>query len=155
MLIDVSSAPCREVTRLIALIVEDDPRLQRAMGKELERKNFEVLSASHFDAAVRHLATRKPHLACVDVGLPSKSGYELCEHIRASPKLGGLPIIVTCDHGDPWAMAHAEDAGADVFLRKPFSMHDLIGCVEGLLVGTVVDGGALQRGRVSYVSRPA
>jgi CheY-like chemotaxis protein len=116
-----------------ALIVEDDPRLQRAMRRQLEGMGFHVLSASHYDAAVRHLAKRRPEFACIDVGLPSKSGYELCEHMRGALGLAGLPIIVTSEHGSPEELAHAEDAGGNAFLHKPFSMRQLGHCVESLV----------------------
>jgi DNA-binding response OmpR family regulator len=99
-------------TRPTAVIVEGDPRLQRAMSKHFGRVGFHVLSASHFDGAVRHLAMCKPHVACVDVRLPSKSGYELCEHIRGSLGLDGLPIIMTSEYGSAEEMAYAEDAGS-------------------------------------------
>jgi two-component system chemotaxis response regulator CheY len=88
MVIPRSSHQSRtDPARRTALIVEDDPHLQKAMSRELERMSFHVLAANHYDAAVRHLQGCEPHVVCVDVGLPNKSGYELCEHIRGS--LGG------------------------------------------------------------------
>jgi two-component system chemotaxis response regulator CheY len=121
-----------DATRRTALIVEDDPRLQRAMSKELARMDFHVLSASHYDGALRHLAELEPHVVCIDVGLPNKSGYELCEHIRGPLGLAGLPILMTSEYGSCEDMAHAEEAGGDAFLRKPFSMRRFKQCVESL-----------------------
>jgi two-component system chemotaxis response regulator CheY len=89
--------------------------------------------ANHYDAAVCHLAVGEPHVICIDVGLPNKSGYELCEHIRGSLRFVGLPILMTSDHGDPGDMAYAENAGANAFLHKPFSMLQLAHCIESLL----------------------
>jgi DNA-binding response OmpR family regulator len=134
MLIDMSLRKRRtDAARRTALIVEDDPRLQRAMTHHFERMDFHVLSASHYDAAVRHLTSGEPHIVCVDVRLPNKSGYELCEHIRDSLGFVGLPIIMTSEYGSPGDMAFAEDAGGNAFLRKPFSMRQLTRCVESLL----------------------
>lgn len=121
------------VTRRTALIVEDDPQLQKAMSKQLRRMDFQVLSATHYDAALRHLARGEAHVVCIDVGLPNKSGYELCEYIRRAPGLAGLPILMTSEYGSPGDMAHAEDAGGNAFLRKPFSMLELTQCVESML----------------------
>jgi two-component system, OmpR family, phosphate regulon response regulator PhoB len=123
------------VTRRIALVVEDDPLLQRAMAKLLEKAKFEVLTALHFNAAVFHLNAVKFDLACVDLGLPSKSGYELCEHIRSRPHLASLPILVTSERSFPEDMAHAEEAGANAFLKKPFPMDRLLKYVSALLDG--------------------
>jgi DNA-binding response OmpR family regulator len=122
-----------DAKRSTALIVEDDPKLQNAMSAQLRQMGLEVLVANHYDAALRHLAVGEPHVICIDVGLPNKSGYELCEHIRSSLRFLGLPILMTSDHGDPGEMAYAEDAGANAFLQKPFSMRQLAHCIESLL----------------------
>jgi DNA-binding response OmpR family regulator len=115
-----------------ALIVEDDPQLQRAMSRQFARMDFHVLSAGHYNAAVRHLAGRRADVVCIDVGLPDKSGYELCEHIRGALGLVGVPILVTSEYGSPQDVAHAEDAGGNAFLRKPFSMRQLARCIDSL-----------------------
>jgi len=121
-----------DATRRTVLIVEDDPHLQRAMTRELARMDFQVLLAGHYDAAVPHLMERELHVACIDVGLPTKSGYELCEHIRGSLGLAGLPILMTGDYGSAQDRAYAEDAGGDAFLCKPFSMGQFAWCIESL-----------------------
>lgn len=121
------------VSRRTALVVEDNPHLQWAMRKELERMEFQVLSAQHYEAAALHLAHLEPKIACVDVQLPCKSGYQLCEHIRRALGFLKLPILMTSDHGSPTDMAYAEDAGANAFLCKPFSMREFGECVESLL----------------------
>jgi DNA-binding response OmpR family regulator len=115
-----------------ALIVEDDPTLQKAMTRELQRMSFDVAGALHYEAAVDHLATRQPHFVCVDLELPTQSGYELCEYIRGPLGLAGVPILVTSDSCFAKDMASAEEAGANAFLRKPFSMRQLTNHVEAL-----------------------
>lgn len=123
------------VTRRV-LVVEADPQLQKSMSEQFERMDFHVLSASHYDGAVHHLAQGDIHVVCVDVQLPSKSGYELCEHIRGSLGLVELPILMTSEYGSPEEMAYAEGAGGNAFLHKPFSMRQLTHCVESLLRST-------------------
>ena len=120
-------------TRRTALIVDGDPQLRKCMTMHLESMDFHVLSTHHYDGAIHHLTTRDLHFACVDVQLPSKSGYELCEHIRGSLGLLGLPILMTSEYGNPEDMAYAEAAGGNAFLRKPFSMRELARCVDSLL----------------------
>jgi DNA-binding response OmpR family regulator len=119
--------------RRTALIVDGDPQLRAAMCMKLGLMDFHVLSTSHYDGAVHHLTTRDLQFACVDVQLPSKSGYELCEYIRGSLGLLGLPILMTSEYGNPEDMAYAEAAGGNAFLRKPFSMPELTRCIESLL----------------------
>lgn len=119
--------------RRLVLIVEDDPDSLKATGALLEKLNFEVLGALHYDEAVGHLSARRPDLVLVDLGLPTQSGYELCEYIRGPLRLGLVPILVTSGSGLAEDLANAEIAGANAFLQKPFSMHQLTGYVEALL----------------------
>lgn len=117
----------------LALVVEDDPELQEEMLAHLARLDFDTCSALHYDEAVERLASCSPHLVCVDIGLPTRSGYELCEYIRGQLALDHVPILVTSDSGFPEDMANAEEAGANAFLKKPFSMRELTDYIEALL----------------------
>jgi DNA-binding response OmpR family regulator len=118
-----------------ALIVEDNPRLRKMMSAHMARMGFDVLAASHFAAALAHLESETLVMACIDIGLPTESGYELCEHIRGMLGLKFLPIMVTSEFGSPEYVAYAEKAGADAFLLKPFSMSELGANVAALLEG--------------------
>lgn len=119
--------------RRLVLIVEDDPALQRGMADQLERMDFDVTGALHYDDAVERLTARTPHLVCINLELPTRSGYELCEHIRGPLRLARVPILVTSNSGFPHALAHAEEAGANAFLKKPFSLDQFRTSVEALL----------------------
>jgi DNA-binding response OmpR family regulator len=134
MFIDLSSSEMRTPARKrrMALIVEDDPRLRKTLSGQFASMDFHVLSASHFDAAVAHLAMCIPHVICIDIGLPAKSGYELCEHIRGPLGLSRIPIIVTSEYRHAWDLAQAENVGANAFLRKPFSLSQVTSCVDAL-----------------------
>jgi DNA-binding response OmpR family regulator len=136
------------MTKRIALVVEDDPRLQREMAKHLERAKFDVRTAFDYDAAVEHLTSCKPDIACVDLGLPSESGYELCEHIRSQTHLMWLPVLVTSERSFPEDMAHAEEAGANAFLKKPFAMSQLLKYVSALLDGPATSQPGVRRLRL-------
>lgn len=117
----------------LALIVDDDPVLQTVMSRHLERMSFEVARALHYGAAVLHLGARMPHLVCVNLELPTQSGYELCEYIRGPLGLARVPILATSSSRLASDMASAEEAGASAFLKKPFTMRELTTCVEALL----------------------
>ena len=117
----------------LLLIVQDDPILQRAMTDHLTKMRFDVAGALHYSAAVGHLTARRPHLVCVDLELPTQSGYDLCEYIRGPLGLTGIPILVTSHSCFAHEMASAEEAGANAFLKKPFTMHELTHYVRALL----------------------
>ncbi len=124
-----------ESARRLVLVVEDDPVLQRMMARTLENETFQVVVALDYESAVRQLAIKKPSLATIDLQLPRESGFELCEYIRKQPELVYVPILVTSDRAYPEDMAHAEEAGANAFLRKPFTMRQLVKYVHAILDG--------------------
>jgi DNA-binding response OmpR family regulator len=126
------------MTRPIVLVVEDDPSLQGEMARHLERAGYDVLTAFDYATAVRHLTCSSPQVACIDLGLPNESGYELCEHIRSRPALATLPVLMMGEQSFPEDMAHAEEAGANAFLKKPFAMKRLLLYVSALLDGSPV-----------------
>ncbi len=118
-----------------ALVVEDDPRVRLEMSEALVGLDFDVLAATHFDEAVGHLQARVVHIVCIDIGLPDKSGYELCEHIRGPMGLAGMPILATSDYGTAVDVTQAERAGANGFLLKPFATGRFTDLVHRLLDG--------------------
>jgi DNA-binding response OmpR family regulator len=136
MFIEISLKKPRPHVKRCALIVDGDPDLRKSLTRQLGRIDFHVLSTNHYDGAVQYLAAHDLHLACVDVQLPNRSGYELCEHIRTALGLGSLPILMMSAYGTPEDLAYAESAGANAFLCKPFSMRELTHCVESLLTAT-------------------
>src|SRR3569832_1938272 len=102
----------------VVLVVDDDPELSLRMASELERMDLEVLCALHYEAAVQALETaRVPHIVCIDLELPTRSGYELCEYIRGTLGHAGVPILVLSDSAFPEDMVCAEEAGADAFMK--------------------------------------
>jgi DNA-binding response OmpR family regulator len=134
----------------LALIVEDDPVLQAAMVKQFtEQLRFRVLAAGDYQSAIRHLETSTPSIICVDLGLPAESGYELCEHVRRQIRFANVPILVSSERGFPEDMAHAEEAGANAFLRKPFTMKQLAKYVRALLYGPNASRPSVRRLRLS------
>src|SRR6185312_1063538 len=117
------------------LLVEDDPSLRDPLVRWLQNMKFDVVTALDLESARKHLRERTPSLVCLDLTLPRGSGYELCEHIRAQARLIHVPILVMSDRGTPEAMAHAEEVGANAFLRKPFPRERFEKYVTTLLEG--------------------
>ena len=117
------------------LLVEDDPALLDAMTRYLATVGFEVLTASDYQSAIAHLSSTRLHGVCVHLHLPNESGYELCERIREEPSLRFVPIMVTSECASPEDLARAEEAGANAFLQKPFSMQLVTQCLQMLILG--------------------
>jgi len=127
------------------LVVEDDPALVASMKRHLLKVGFGVLTAYDHWTAFAQLQATPLDVACIDLCLPDESGYELCERIRREPVLCLLPIVVTSERAFPDDMARAEEAGANAFLKKPFSMQLLAEALEMLVTGRAESRPPLRR----------
>jgi DNA-binding response OmpR family regulator len=117
------------------LVVEDHPPEREAVERILRSRDFHVESAVDYHGALKVLATRIPHLVCLDLTLPRESGFELCEYMQNDMRLRFVPILVMSDRSSPEDMAQAEHVGANAFLKKPFTAEKLLKYVSTLLDG--------------------
>ena len=118
-----------------ALVVEDDPEIRKLVRKYLEKMGLEVREAGTGKAALGELAARPPGLVCLDLMLPEISGYEICEHIRRTPALDGVRVLVLSARAMPADRAHAEEVGANAYLIKPIHWKTFSSTVLALLDG--------------------
>ncbi|MFT3710220.1 MAG: response regulator [Archangium sp.] len=123
------------------LVVDDDPEIRKLLATSFERLGFSVTTASDGRTAIKRLDETRPTLLCVDLMLPESSGYDVCEHVNASPKLKGLPILMVSARTMPADRAQAEELGVRVYLAKPFSQAELKSAVEEALSGDALGTG--------------
>jgi len=116
------------------LVVEDSPPLRRVLSDLLRSQGFtRVVEAPSGRAAKQLLAGERPDLVCVELTLPDISGYDVCEHIRATPGLETLPVLVLSERTQPVDRAQAEEAGASGYLIKPFTAEEFQQQVERVM----------------------
>jgi CheY-like chemotaxis protein len=118
------------------LVVEDSPLFRKMLSDMLQDLGFtQVVEASSGQAALELLsaAGEAPALVCLDLTLPDISGYEVCEHIRATPALKHVPVLMISARTQTMDRAQAEEAGASGYLIKPFSPDELQHQVERVL----------------------
>ena len=91
-----------------------------------------VAEASDGAEAVRLTLESEPHIVILDIAMPRLNGIETCRQLRRDDATTGATIVMlTASHGDS-VETDAEQAGADLFLTKPFSPLDLLRLVEQL-----------------------
>lgn len=117
------------------LLVEDYPPDRDTCRRYLENGGYAVVTAADYHAAINALETAIPSAVCLDLTLPRESGYELCEYIRKQVRLANVPLLVMSDRTSPEDMAHAENVGANAFLKKPFTGDRLLKYLSTLLDG--------------------
>src|SRR5690242_2650873 len=93
-----------------ALVVEDSPLFRRMLSDMLQTLGFtRVMEAFSGHVAKELLAEQRPDLVCLDLTLPDISGYEVCEHIRATPGLQDVPVLMISARTMTMDRAQAEE----------------------------------------------
>jgi CheY-like chemotaxis protein len=115
------------------LIVDDDPFIRRLIVTTLEDVTaLDVHEANDGVEALELARRERPALVFLDVDMPRLDGIEACRALRAEPATAEMTIVMlTAAHGDG-VERRAEEAGADLFLTKPFSPLDLLRLVDRL-----------------------
>jgi len=79
--------------------VDDEPHLVRSLSFILSKEGYEVVSAVNGEEALQKIRESKPDLMFLDVMMPKKNGYEVCQEIRSSPELKDIYIIMLTARG--------------------------------------------------------
>jgi CheY-like chemotaxis protein len=112
-------------SRRSVLVVEDDEDIRAAIAEILEGEGYEVAVAAHGREALDELAHAPlPGVILLDLMMPVMNGHELLKHLRASPRLRDLPVLVLT------AVATEIPPGAHGLLRKPFVIDELLSAVS-------------------------
>jgi two-component system alkaline phosphatase synthesis response regulator PhoP len=115
------------------LIVDDEPNILLSVEFLMQREGHEVLTASDGREALDRLASSRPDLMILDVMMPRKNGFEVCAEVRADPAYSDLPILMLTAKGREAEMNKGMSLGADAYIAKPFSTHELVAKVLELL----------------------
>jgi two-component system KDP operon response regulator KdpE len=109
------------------LIVDDEIEIVRALQRSLAAHGFEIFTAHTGEEALEEVASHRPDLVLLDLGLPGMSGLEVCKQIRST---SNLPIIVLSVKDTERDKVLALDLGADDYVSKPFGMNEVLARVR-------------------------
>lgn len=119
------------MSKIKILYVEDEPFLGRIVKESLESRDFEVTMVTDGQQAQRVFERDRPDICVLDVMLPSKDGYTIAKDIRqVNPN---VPIIFVTAKNQTEDVLKGFEVGGNDYLRKPFSMEELIVRVTNLL----------------------
>lgn len=130
------------------LIADDDRDLLELVAFTLTQAGFFIVKASDGAAALRAFATEAPDLLILDINMPVRSGFDVCEEVRRES--ARVPVMMLTVRGEEEDLVRALEIGADDYLNKPFSPRTLIARVKALLRRAGQEpSGPLTAGRVS------
>ena len=117
----------------VILAADDDEDILELITFRLERSGYTVLQARDGEAAWEMARDRMPDLAVLDVMMPKLDGFELTRRLRAHEPTSRMPIILLTARAQDSDVQQGFDAGADDYIRKPFSPQELRARVQAIL----------------------
>lgn len=111
----------------IALVVDDEPQIRRAVARALESEFDQLLEAATAEEAVALAAARRPDLVVLDLALPDRPGLWVCAELR---KWSSVPIIVLSAIHSETEKIRLLNEGADDYVTKPFHPGELLARVQ-------------------------
>jgi CheY-like chemotaxis protein len=115
------------------LLADDSVTIQRVIELTFADEDVEVVAVGDGDQAIAVLEKNPPDIVLADVGMPGRTGYEVAEHVKATPGLSHIPVLLLTGAFEPVDQARASRSGCDGVLAKPFEPQFVIGRVKELL----------------------
>ncbi len=113
------------------LIVEDEMEMARGLQYNLQARGYEVILAADGETGYRAALAQRPDLLLLDVMLPKRDGYDVCRALRKVDP--ALPVLMLTARGGEDDLVLGLKLGADDYLRKPFSVAELVARIDALL----------------------
>ena len=115
------------------LLADDSVTIQRVIELTFADEDITVVAVSDGDQAIASIEASPPDIVLADIGMPGRNGYEVARHIKQSPRLAHIPVLLLTGAFEPVDQAKAAEAGCDGVLAKPFEPQLVIQRVKELL----------------------
>jgi DNA-binding response OmpR family regulator len=106
---------------LRVLLADDEPEIRDTLQAVFQAKGWEVLAFSDGQSALANAQTQKPDLVILDVNMPKLTGWEACRELKKRPETKQLPVIILTARAKELDELMTAEAGADLYLTKPFN----------------------------------
>lgn len=124
------------------LIVDDEPNIVAALEYLLQRSGYEIRTAANGEEALEQVQTFAPDLVLLDVMMPRRSGFDVCQRIRERREWGRVKILMLSAKGREADVSKGLSLGADAYITKPFGNAELVERIRQLLGTDGQPGGA-------------
>ena len=115
------------------LVVDDEPNIVLSLEFLLKQVGYVVHVARDGEAALDAVARHKPGLVLLDVMMPKRDGFDVCQAIRANPEWSGVRVIMLTARGREVEREKGLALGAEDYITKPFSTREVVEKVRQIL----------------------
>ena len=115
------------------LVVDDEPHVIKSLTFVLTKAGYDVSSAENGEDGLAKIRQLKPNLVFLDVMMPRKNGYEVCQEVKKDSGLRDIHVIMLTAKGQEADREEGLNVGADEFMTKPFSPMGIVEKVKELL----------------------
>ena len=112
------------------LVVDDEPNIVLSLEFLMRQAGYDVRVARDGDAALAAIAAQAPDLVLLDLMIPGRDGYEICQAIRQNPDCTRTRIVMLTARSREIEREKGLALGADDYVTKPFSTRELVECVR-------------------------
>ncbi len=115
------------------LIIDDSPTVVAVLRKALRSAGYDTREALNAEQGLALIAQDPPELIFLDIILPGMNGFNALRAIRKLPASQNIPVIMISGNEHATEQFYANRIGADDFMKKPFSRHEIFARIEALL----------------------
>lgn len=115
------------------LLVDDEPNIVLSLEFLMKRAGYGVQTVADGDAALEAISEQRPDLILLDVNIPKRDGFDVCQTVRANPEWKDIPIIMLTAKGRDVEREKGLALGADDYVTKPFATQEVVDKVRTML----------------------
>jgi DNA-binding response OmpR family regulator len=115
------------------VIVEDEPHIVLSLEFLLQRQGYETASAGDGEAGLALIQQVRPDVVLLDIMMPGRNGYEICQAMRTDPALRSIPVIFLSAKGHEVEKVKGLGLGAAAYVTKPFGNAEILETIRGVL----------------------
>jgi two-component system alkaline phosphatase synthesis response regulator PhoP len=115
------------------LIVDDEPHIVLSLEFLLERAGYETAAAADGEEALAMVRLLRPEVVLLDIMMPNRNGYEVCQAIKSDPELRSTPVIMLSAKGQEVEVLKGLELGASSYVTKPFGNTEILEAIRAVI----------------------
>ena len=112
------------------LLADDSPTIQRLVTQTFAEGEFEIVSVSNGDAAVKKFEELRPELVLADIYMPGKNGYDVCAEMKGDPALHEIPVVMLTSSRESRDVEECYALGVNSYIVKPVDFESFVAAVS-------------------------